>query len=59
MGRVRAVFLNDSYQLKYTYEGEGELIYNGKTYTLAPNQGFVIDCRLRSEERRVGKECGS
>ncbi len=41
----------DSYQLKYTYEGEGELIYNGKTYTLAPNQGFVIDCRLPHEYR--------
>ena len=39
----------DSYQLKYTYEGEGELFYEGKTYTLGPQQGYVIDCRRPHE----------
>lgn len=39
----------DSYQLKYTYEGEGELFYDGKTYTLKPRQGYVIDCRRPHE----------
>lgn len=39
----------DSFQLKYTYEGEGELIYCGKTHQLGPNQGYVIDCRKPHE----------
>lgn len=41
----------DSYLMKYTYKGEGELIYEGKRYTLRPNQGFVIDCRKPHEYR--------
>lgn len=43
----------DSYLLKYTYEGEGELIYEGKRYLLKPGQGFVIDCRKPHEYRIV------
>ena len=43
----------DSYQLKYTYEGEGELIYGGKSYSLKPNQGYVIDCRKPHEYHTV------
>lgn len=41
----------DSYLLKYTYEGEGELLYEGKTYSIKPGQGFVIDCRKPHEYR--------
>lgn len=33
------------YLLLYTYEGEGTLKYEGQTYTLSPNTGFLIDCR--------------
>lgn len=43
----------DSYLLKYTYEGEGELVYEGKTYSIQPGQGFVIDCRKPHEYRTV------
>ncbi len=34
-----------SYLLLYTYEGEGCLEYEGKTYCLQPGDGFLIDCR--------------
>ena len=34
-----------SYLLLYTYEGEGILEYDGKTYHLSPGYGFLIDCR--------------
>lgn len=42
-----------SFLLKYTYEGEGELVYEGKTYSLGPNQGFVIDCKKPHEYRAL------
>lgn len=28
----------------YTYEGQGELVYEGKNYLLSENSGFLIDC---------------
>lgn len=34
-----------SYLILYTYEGEGVLEYEGKKYTLKPDDGFFIDCR--------------
>lgn len=50
----------DSCQLKYTYEGEGELIYDGKSYRLGKNQGYVIDCRKPHEyhlKKKPWKHC--
>jgi AraC-like DNA-binding protein len=35
----------NSYLLKYTVAGEGELDYNGNTYPVLPGQMFWIDCR--------------
>lgn len=35
----------DSYLLVYTYGGEGELQYQGKTYTLQKGDAFLIDCQ--------------
>lgn len=35
----------NSFLLCYTLEGEGELVYWGKTYLLQKGQGFYIDCR--------------
>ena len=34
-----------SFMLLYTYEGEGCLEYEGKTFLLKPGDGFFIDCR--------------
>ena len=34
-----------SFLILYTYEGEGELEYDGKKYFLKSNDGFFIDCR--------------
>ena len=33
-----------SYEILYTYEGEGSLFYQGKWYSLKRGQGFFIDC---------------
>jgi AraC-like DNA-binding protein len=35
----------DSYLLAHTFAGEGELEYEGKSYTLKADDGFIIDCR--------------
>lgn len=35
----------DSYMLLYTYDGEGILEYEQKTYTLKAGDGFFIDCK--------------
>jgi AraC-like DNA-binding protein len=35
----------NSYLLAFTFSGKGELLYSGRTYTLEPNEGFLIDCR--------------
>lgn len=42
-----------SFLLKYTYEGEGELTYKGKKYSIGPDQGFIIDCNVPHEYRAV------
>lgn len=34
-----------SFMLLYTYEGIGELVYRGESYTLRKGDGFLIDCR--------------
>lgn len=43
----------DSFLLKYTYEGEGELTYEGRKYCIEPNQGFIINCNIPHEYRAV------
>ncbi|CUX23180.1 AraC-like ligand binding domain protein [Clostridium sp. C105KSO15] len=35
----------DSFELRYTLEGEGFLEYNGRKYTLRPGEGYWIDCK--------------
>ena len=40
--------------LLYTYEGKGELEYEGRCYPLAEGDGFVIDCRKEHSYRTRG-----
>jgi AraC-like DNA-binding protein len=35
----------DSYLMALTFSGKGELEYEGKSYTLEPDEGFIIDCK--------------
>ncbi len=42
--------------LCYTYEGEGELVYRGKTYNLRPKDLFVIDCGDFHEYYTIGEK---
>lgn len=44
----------NSYLLLYTYEGNGLLEYDGKTYRLSEGDGFLIDCRLPQLYTTVG-----
>lgn len=44
----------ESYLLKYTYAGSGELKYKGQTYISNTGDGFLIDCREPHEYRSVG-----
>ncbi|MDR2730261.1 MAG: AraC family transcriptional regulator [Treponema sp.] len=37
----------NSYELRFTLEGEGYLEYRGQKYLLKPGEGFFIDCRER------------
>jgi AraC-like DNA-binding protein len=41
----------NSYLLAFTYSGKGELLYDGRAYTLEPNEGFLIDCRKPHQYR--------
>ncbi len=43
-----------SYQILFTYEGSGELRYDGKRYLLGPGDGFFIDCMKSSNYYTVG-----
>lgn len=43
-----------SYLIVYTYEGEGELLYDGRAYTLQAGDGFIIDCRRPHIYRTIG-----
>lgn len=43
------------YVVFYTYEGCGELVYEGQTYTLKKGDGFFIDCRKPHEYRTAGE----
>lgn len=43
----------ESYLLKYTYAGTGELKYKGQTYISNAGDGFLIDCREPHEYRSV------
>jgi AraC-like DNA-binding protein len=43
----------NSYLLAYTFWGKGELLYEGKEYTLEPGEGFLIDCRKHHHYRAV------
>jgi AraC-like DNA-binding protein len=36
----------ESYIICLTFSGAGRLEYEGKTYTLAGGEGFIVDCRL-------------
>jgi AraC-like DNA-binding protein len=44
-----------SYLLAFTFGGKGELLYEGKTYTLEPGEGFLIDCRKLHQYRAVSR----
>lgn len=44
----------DSYELRFTLDGEGLLDYNGKTYTISKGEGYLIDCRKRHYYRTSG-----
>ncbi len=35
----------DSYEVVFTYSGEGYLEYEGNSYTIGPGCGFFIDCK--------------
>lgn len=37
----------ESYEILYTFEGQGILEYEGQTYTLETGDGFFIDCRKK------------
>ena len=43
----------NSYLLAFTFGGKGELLYEGKSYTLEPGEGFLIDCRKPHRYRAV------
>lgn len=45
----------ESYELRFTLDGEGLLDYNGKTYTISKGEGYLIDCRKRHYYRTSGK----
>ena len=44
----------DSYELRYTLEGTGELDYGGRHYALGSGDGFWIDCRQPHRYATVG-----
>ena len=47
----------DSYELFYTFDGEGALEQNGRTVTLRPGSALLIDCRTPQRYRtRAGAE---
>ena len=46
----------ESYLLLYTYEGNGKLCYQGNTYELHENDGFIIDCRQEHFYKTVGEK---
>ncbi len=43
-----------SFLILYTLEGEGELIYQGHSYTLSPGDGFFINCMSEHTYRSLG-----
>lgn len=43
-----------SFLLLYTYEGSGELVYRGESYTLRKGDGFFIDCREEHLYQTIG-----
>ncbi len=43
-----------SFQILFTYDGAGELFYDGKRYLLGPGDGFFIDCMKNSSYHTVG-----
>lgn len=45
----------DSYEILYTYAGQGQLRYCDKTYSLTPGDGVLINCNLPHEYHTVGK----
>lgn len=47
-----------SYLIVYTYEGEGELLYQNKHFILHPGDGFLIDCR-KEHSYRTAKDIWS
>jgi AraC-like DNA-binding protein len=46
----------NSYLLASTFLGKGELLYEGKSYTLAPGECFLIDCRKPHHYRAASNE---
>jgi AraC-like DNA-binding protein len=46
----------NSYLLALTFSGAGELQYEGKSYTLEPNEGFIIDCQKPHYYRAVSNQ---
>jgi AraC-like DNA-binding protein len=46
----------NSYLLASTFSGKGELLYEGKPYTLEPGESFLIDCRKPHHYRAASRE---
>ena len=44
-----------SYQIIFTYDGQGELEYDGWSYHLGPGDGILIDCSKRSSYHTLGE----
>ncbi len=46
----------ESYELRFTLDGEGYLEYNGKNYILEKGSGYLIDCRKPHFYRTNGQK---
>lgn len=46
----------ESYELRFTLEGEGLLDYSGKTYAISEGEGYLIDCRKHHYYRSSGEK---
>lgn len=43
-----------SFLILYTYKGQGQLEYGGRTYSLSEGDGFFIDCRFPQRYQTIG-----
>ncbi|MBQ8075252.1 MAG: helix-turn-helix transcriptional regulator [Oscillospiraceae bacterium] len=46
---------NRSFQIVFTYEGNGLLTYEGNSYALGPGDGFFINCMKKNHYSTVGE----